>query len=442
VSLNPALRAYTTITSTDWAMTQEYLDLMVAVALRENDPIGVVERKLGRRLENSREVTVRDGVATIPVLGPIFRYADFFTMISGGATVETLAQDLDAALGDATISSIVLYIDSPGGEVNGMNELANMVYAARGQKPITAYVSYLGASGAYWLASAASRIVVDATAMVGSIGVVTAMRDPSKAPSRDIEFVSSQSPYKRVDPTTDTGRQSIQARIDRLASVFIETIARNRGASADQVVERFGRGGLLVGADAVAAGMADALGSYEGVLTSLTTPPRGSLFALPSIAAGVAAQSTKETVMEFDEKTAVAETAELDQLRQQLAAEREKRISAEAAAFAEARIGEHKLLPGERAAITELYTAIARDDADRPRAAGPRVTLLANVFAARPAHILTSEAVPASEQAAATVVTNRAETPTGPAVEQARLDEEAAANARAYAARRNGSVRK
>lgn len=440
MSINPALRAYTTITSTDWAMTQDYLDLMVAIALRENDPIEVVERKLGRRLENSREVTVRDGVATIPVLGPIFRYADFFTMISGGATVETLATDLDAALTDPAVSSIVLYIDSPGGEVNGMNELANMVYTARSQKPITAYVSYLGASGAYWLASAASRIIVDATAMLGSIGVVTAMRDPSKAPSRDIEFVSSQSPYKRIDPTTDTGRQAIQARIDRLASVFIETVARNRGASADQVVERFGRGGLLIGADAVTAGMADALGSYEAVLSGLSAPARPSLFALPLIAASEAAEPTKETAMPpEDEKTTTDSEARFRVLEAQLAAERKARISAESASFAERQIREGRMLPGERASWIGLYEQIAADDAASPREAGSRTELLASAFAARPVADLTRELVsasPAAPLAPLTVLTPRTETPGS---EEKALVEEADAHARKYAARANGT---
>jgi hypothetical protein len=138
------------------------------------------------------------------------------------------------------------------------------------------------------------------------------------------------------------------------------------------------------------------------------------------------------------EEQTQAETAELTELRKQLAAEREKRISAEAAAFAEARIGEHKLLPGERTAIVELYAAIARDDADHPRAGGARVDLLATAFKARPAHALTAETVPAT-QPTATIVANRPETPAGAQTEEAKLAEEAAANAKAYAARRNGT---
>jgi ClpP class serine protease len=431
MSTAPALRAYTTITSVDWAMTQDYLDLFVAVALRESDPIEAVERRLGRPLNNARDVTVRDGVATIPVIGPIFRYADFFTMISGGVTVETLAQDLTAALDDPAVRSIVLHIDSPGGEINGMHELADMIYAARDAKPITAYVGHLGASAGYWLASAAGRVVADATAMLGSIGVVSVMRDPAKTTSKDLEFVSSQSPHKRSDPTTDAGRAVIQARVDALADVFIADVARFRGVSVATVAESFGRGALLVGAAAVVAGMADALGSYEGTLAALSAPAPFP-YALPAIAA----LSGKESPVTTEDPTRAAEaekaSAELAQLRAALASERQSRINAEAESFVERQITSSKMLPGERAAWVVLYAAVAADDVASPRTGGSRTDLLAAAFSARPAHGLV--APPAGP---ALGLPNLAETPASG--DSAALIKEARDHATAYATQRNGT---
>lgn len=421
MSNTPALRAYSAITSLDWAMTQDYLDLFVAIALRESDPVEVVERKLGKRLDNTRSVTVRDGVATIPIVGPIFRYADLFTQISGGVTVEALARDLDTALSDPAIRAVVLSIDSPGGELAGMHELADMVFAARQVKPITAYVSYLGASGAYWLASSAERIIVDATGMLGSIGVVTAVRDPSKAASKDIEFVSSQSPRKRPDPTTDEGRVAIQERIDALADVFIADVARNRGVDPEIVVERFGRGGLLVGAQAVAAGMADALGSYEGLLTELSAPP---VFMVSVSNKEYSAMPPEETTRDD----------ELVTLRKQLAAERSARINSEASSFVELQIRDSRVLPGERQTLTTLYVQLAQDDAGSPRSGESRVDLLKAATAARPQHGLTLEASPDEALHAAP---NRVDTPKPRSEEQA-LEEEAATHARKYAQRANG----
>lgn len=436
MSTSPALRAYTTITSLDWAMTQDYLDLFVAIALRESDPIEAVETRLGRPLNNTRDVTMRDGVATIPVIGPIFRYADFFTMISGGVTVETLAQDLTAALDDPAVRSIVLHIDSPGGEINGMHELADMIYAARDTKPITAYVGHLGASAGYWLASAAGRVVVDATAMLGSIGVVSVMRDPAKVPSKDLEFVSSQSPHKRSDPTTDAGRAVIQARVDALAEVFIVDVARNRGVSVATVAQSFGRGALLVGAAAVQAGMADALGSYEGTLAALSAPAPFP-YALPAIAAVSGKESPVTAPNEDPTRAAEAEkaAAELAQLRATLASERSARIAAEAEGFAERQIMSSKMLPGERAAWVALYAALAADDVAAPRASGgSRADLLAAAFSARPAHGLVPPATPPAGPL--TGLSNLTETPTAGGGDA--LIEEADAHARAFAAQRNG----
>ena len=68
------------------------------------------------------------------VEGPIVRYADLFTEISGATSIETLAQDLHSALNDNTISGIVLNIDSPGGEVNGTSEFADMVHGIEAER--------------------------------------------------------------------------------------------------------------------------------------------------------------------------------------------------------------------------------------------------------------------------------------------------------------------
>jgi ClpP class serine protease len=167
------------------------------------------------------------------------------------------------------VKGIILAIDSPGGEVNGTSEFAQMVYDARGKKPIVAYVSDLGCSAAYWIASAADEIVVADTARVGSIGVISAVPDPNAASAREIQFVSSQSPMKRPDPTTKDGKAEIQRTVDALGEIFVGTVARNRGVSADTVLSDFGRGGVYVGQAAVDAGLADGVGSYESVLADM-----------------------------------------------------------------------------------------------------------------------------------------------------------------------------
>lgn len=247
-----------------WAITPEALHQVIAIAQGFGEAPEAVAAKLGRPLENTQTATRRGSVAVLPISGPIFRYANLFTQVSGATSIQTLATDLDAAMGDPTVKAIVLEVDSPGGMVAGVSEFAAMVRDATARKPVVAYVSHMAASACYWIAAAASEIVAADTALLGSIGTVT--RASLRKDDGTVEIVSSQSPDKRLDPATDDGRAKMQATVDALAQVFVEAVGRYRGVSADTVLSDFGKGGILVGADAVKAGMADRLGSLEGVL--------------------------------------------------------------------------------------------------------------------------------------------------------------------------------
>ncbi len=266
------MRIWNRITGDPWAITETALHTILEVAARENEAPEAVAAKLGRQLQNSYNATERDGVAIIPVTGPLFRYANIFTAISGASSYELIARDFMSALENPQISSIILDIDSPGGEVNGVSELASMIFEARGTKPVIAYASGDAASGAYWIASAADEIVVSETSALGSIGVVGIYRGKSaKESAETVEIVSSQSPHKRLDPTSDGGRAKLQTRIDSMADVFVSTIARNRSVTPDHVLEHYGGGDVMIGAHAVNAGLADRIGSLERLITELSS---------------------------------------------------------------------------------------------------------------------------------------------------------------------------
>lgn len=275
----PGKNAIAALHAAHWAILPESLQQMMEIAARSLDePITTIEQlesKIGKPISDSGNMTLRDGVATIPVSGPLFRYANLFTMISGATSYETLATDLQQALDNSQVRAIILSIDSPGGEVNGNAELSQMVYAARGVKPIVAYISHMGASAAYWLASSASEVVVDPTSIVGSIGTVISISDKSASDAargvKTIEIVSSQSPKKRMAPTSSEGQAALQTIVDDIAGVFVDAVARNRGVSVDTVLSDFGQGGVLVGAAAVEQGLADRLGSYEQLQSELAS---------------------------------------------------------------------------------------------------------------------------------------------------------------------------
>ncbi|QHF07098.1 S49 family peptidase [Pseudomonas syringae] len=266
-------RALELAASQPWLMLPDALDNLLTIADRMGDP-GALESKTGIRLENSRTVSVRNGVAIIPVVGPVFRYANLFTEISGATSTQLLATDLQSALDDPNIKSIILNIDSPGGVAAGINELADQIHAGRARKRIVAYVGGTGASAAYWLASAASEIVIDETALLGSIGVVVEAVVEGEASSgrKRYQIVSRNAPNKRLDMATEEGRSKVGETVDAMGDVFVAKVARNLGVASDAVPAMGDFGGLRVGAAAVESGLAHRLGSLEGLITELAKP--------------------------------------------------------------------------------------------------------------------------------------------------------------------------
>ncbi len=279
-------KVFEAVTSRQWLITPEYLNLILNIINRES-PLSdskALQTEMGTPLEGTK-VTIRDGVAIVPIIGPIVKRANFFSRVSGMTSTQLLMQDFHKALNSAEVSAIILDIDSPGGEANGIHEFADAIYAAREKKPIYAYIGGIGASAAYWIATAASEVFIDRTAVVGSIGVVAAYVDDSerrqKAGLKDVEIVSTTSPKKRPDLNSDEGRAQILARLDALQEVFVASVARNRGVSTETVLADFGQGDVLVGEAAVAAGMADELGNLEGVINMLSqqSQPKGVIMS-------------------------------------------------------------------------------------------------------------------------------------------------------------------
>jgi signal peptide peptidase SppA len=314
-----------------WAISDAGLKLVLAIASRGAFFDEVRQEALAARngepMENTHRVTrhgANKSVASIPVRGPLFRHANLFTRASGATSYGQLRTDLQATLDDDGVKSIVLDIDSPGGEVTGVAELADAIFAARQQKQVTAYVGGTGASAAYWLASAASQVVAAPTAELGSIGVVMAYLDDSKALEarglRQVQFVSSQSPDKRLNLDSKDGRAAMQQRVDDLANIFIAAVARNRNVTAETVLSDFGRGGVMIASRARAAAMADRIGDFESVVAELggrsttlisvpgATAHRENNMSKIAVALGLGVDASEE-----------AQLAALEQLKQQRA---------------------------------------------------------------------------------------------------------------------------
>jgi ClpP class serine protease len=265
---NHAIQA---VLSKNWAILPEQLEMIASIATREHEYAGnlqALEAKLGRPLGNTMKATLRDGVAVLPVEGPLFAKANMMTEFSGATSYQMLARDLTEALANPAVQGVLLNISSPGGEVEGASEMATLIRDSK--KPVWAFVSGTMASAALWLGSAADKIMAADTALIGSIGVMAGYTVKDAKPGeKSYRFISSQSPYKNASPDSEAGAARIQANIDAMAQVFIDTVAQNRNKNAEDAVEWTGQGGVFIAGEAQQVGLIDGISTFESTLFAL-----------------------------------------------------------------------------------------------------------------------------------------------------------------------------
>jgi signal peptide peptidase SppA len=211
-----------------------------------------------------------DGVATVRVEGPLAQRA-WSCWMFGGDGYDAIESRVRAALDDPRSRSLVIEYDSPGGEVAGCGVCADAIRSAADAsgKPVISYVGELAASAAYWLASAADKIVTPPSGMLGSIGVIaTRIEDTtSGASGRKVHLITSGARKADGHPTVPLSEEELaatQAKIDALADVFAGAVAERRGMTLAQV--RGLEADVFVGADAVTRGLADSVGNLSSAV--------------------------------------------------------------------------------------------------------------------------------------------------------------------------------
>lgn len=215
-------------------------------------------------------------VAVLPIRGPILPRAGLLAQLSSGATsIVNIQRDFRAALADPAVSAIVLDIDSPGGSVDLVPELASEIMAARGQKPIVAVANAMAASAAYWIATAADELVVTPSGQVGSVGVYSAHEDVSvEAAMAGVKTTLVSAGEHKVEanpfePLSKEARAEMQRRVDAYYSMFVDALAAQRGTTASAVEADFGQGRVVMAKEAVSRGMADRVGTLAEVLAEV-----------------------------------------------------------------------------------------------------------------------------------------------------------------------------
>jgi signal peptide peptidase SppA len=259
-----------------WAVTKKVLDALVhdiqhRGAAPEASAAAVDaggESPMARILASARDrrprADVRDGVAVIRVRGALIKEADYWSWYFNESSYEGIRADIQAALDDASARAIVLDVDSPGGTVDGALELADFVHAAGAKKPIYAFANGQMTSAALKFASQAKEISAVRTAEVGSIGVRMVHIDFSGMDERlGIKITHlTAGKYKALgndsEPLSEEAREYFQGILDRYYTIFVDTVARGRDMTAEQVLA-MADGRIYVAEEAVEIGMIDRL---------------------------------------------------------------------------------------------------------------------------------------------------------------------------------------
>lgn len=280
--------------ATPWALMPERLNAVTTVLGRwagsshlspgiseepSNDILaGIASDRVARetRRQTNSSLTT-GGIAVLPLYGVVTQRGNMIDEISGSGTTSTqkFSTALRAAINDESIAQILIDIDSPGGSVYGVAELADEIISARSQKPVIAIANSLAASAAYWIGCCASEFYISPGGEVGSIGVWQAHFDYSQAYASEGvtptlisagKYKVEANPYAPLDAEAQAFMQS---RVDDYYLAFTKAVAKGRRVPVAQVRNGMGQGRVLGAEAAMVLGMVDGVATFDELVQKL-----------------------------------------------------------------------------------------------------------------------------------------------------------------------------
>lgn len=264
-----------------WAIKEDLLSPMSEIVERHlagkklsKEEIEAATQKTGKGIKTDYEVA--NGVARIPIYGVIAKRASLVNGVSQpkGTSVEEIARNFRAAVKDDTVQAIALDIDSPGGSVDGISELSDMIYAAchgsKKKKDVYAYANGQMCSAAYWIGSAAEKIFATKSTEVGSIGVYAVMTDWTVANhnegiKREVIKAGRHKAAGHPDkPITEEDRAVVQGEVNEYYKLFTEAVMQNRNMAREEI-EKVATGKVFIGSQALDAGLIDGIEEIDSV---------------------------------------------------------------------------------------------------------------------------------------------------------------------------------
>ena len=249
--------------------------LMQAVALVRAGAYPLIDARPPTPRERLYHVGT-DGVAVIPMSGPLFKGGSKF---SSASTVD-VRRAVRQARDDPDVRGILLHIDSPGGHVAGVQELADEVRATGKVKPVHAHLDDLGASAAYWVASQARHVTANATAQVGSIGVVAIVEDSSGAAELEgvkVHVVATgdrKGDFAPGAPVSDDALAALREEVADTHEHFLAAVSRGRGMRGKRL-EAVADGRTWIASKAHGLGLIDAVASEDEAFGAVVKAAKG-----------------------------------------------------------------------------------------------------------------------------------------------------------------------
>jgi len=194
----------------------------------------------------------------------------------GDTMVDDLKLQCEQAAMDEKVRAVVLYVDSPGGEVTASDFIYNAVrkirdggYGPKNKKPVVVYMGSLAASGGYYVSCGGTYLIANETTLTGSIGVIMQSLHYQhlfdKLGLETITFKSGQ--FKDMlsgsRELTQEERDYVQGMIMQTYGKFVGIVARERKLNEDELRHGLADGRVISGKDAMAARLINATGEVE-----------------------------------------------------------------------------------------------------------------------------------------------------------------------------------
>ena len=245
---------------------------------------------------------VANGKAVIGVYGPLLHRVMASDYPSGGPTTYSdIRNAFDQAMIDDAVNELFMVYDTPGGEVHGVFDLADHIFQARGQKPITAVINESAYSAGYLLASSADRIIIPRTGGAGSIGVIATHADFSRAEDAagitvtHVFAGAHKADFSPHQPLGDEALASLQGMVNDTYEMFCETVARNRKMTVKAV--KATEAAIYEGKKAVSAGLADEVQAADKAMAA----SRGKNKSMTFVSSQTASKTLKEDSMNIQQ---------------------------------------------------------------------------------------------------------------------------------------------